>query len=202
MSTSERLKRGSCRGWTSSAAASRDCAKMSPGLAKELASLVLEAASGGSSLASLVTSPQLGLWSRTSEVVQPSGSMPSVGNWEDSATKLYRSRCGQVMSARLIAESASLSSANCRRRQGGESNRWPTATAGDAKASGSRNTKGSKANLGVSLTDKAVVGDSTTGRGGHQRLATCTHGGDCRVRLSPRFVEWLMGFPEDWTVPD
>ncbi len=31
---------------------------------------------------------------------------------------------------------------------------------------------------------------------------TCTHGGDCRWRLSPRFVESLMGFPPGWTDVD
>jgi hypothetical protein len=35
---------------------------------------------------------------------------------------------------------------------------WPTATAGDAKASGSRNLEGSKAHAGVSLTD-AILHD-------------------------------------------
>ena len=42
-------------------------------------------------------------------------------------------------------------------------NLWPTPTHGDAKASGSRNTPGSKAHAGTSLTD-AVRGDGGTGR--------------------------------------
>jgi hypothetical protein len=42
-------------------------------------------------------------------------------------------------------------------------NRWPTPTAGDAKASGSRNTTSSKAHPGTSLTD-AVRQDGGTGR--------------------------------------
>ena len=37
---------------------------------------------------------------------------------------------------------------------------WPTPTAGDHKAAGSRNTPNSKANKGVSLTDAAVSGNS------------------------------------------
>ena len=68
---------------------------------------------------------------------------------------------------------------------------WPTATAGDAKSSGSRGKRGdpgNKANEGTSLTDATV-------RDGRHDLTTCTHGGDCRPALSPRFVEWLMGFP-------
>lgn len=44
---------------------------------------------------------------------------------------------------------------------------WPTATAGDAKASGSRTTENSAAHPGISLTDAAVHGlsiDDTAGR--------------------------------------
>ena len=41
---------------------------------------------------------------------------------------------------------------------------WPTPTAGDARGSGSRNTPGSKAHAGLSLTD-FVRGDGGTGRG-------------------------------------
>lgn len=37
---------------------------------------------------------------------------------------------------------------------------WPTATAGDANGSGSRNTPGSKAHQGVSLSDMVTTGDS------------------------------------------
>jgi hypothetical protein len=40
---------------------------------------------------------------------------------------------------------------------------WPTPTAGDAKSSDSRNTPGSKAHAGISLTDK-VRGDGGTGQ--------------------------------------
>jgi DNA (cytosine-5)-methyltransferase 1 len=46
----------------------------------------------------------------------------------------------------------------------GESSSWPTATAGDAKSSGSRNLEGSKAHQGVSLTDAVRFGNSTTPR--------------------------------------
>ena len=45
-----------------------------------------------------------------------------------------------------------------------------------------------RATAGTSLTDATV-------RDGRHDLTTCTHGGDCRPALSPRFVEWLMGFP-------
>jgi len=43
-------------------------------------------------------------------------------------------------------------------------NPFPTPTAGDANSAGSRNLEGSKANAGVSLTDKVVYGNSETPR--------------------------------------
>ena len=76
-----------------------------------------------------------------------------------------------------------------------EAKRWPTATAGDGARSGSRASRGNdgnQANEGTSLTD-------ATCRSGRPVPTTCTHGGDCRWRLNPRFVESLQGFPEGWT---
>ncbi len=58
---------------------------------------------------------------------------------------------------------------------------WPTTTVGDAKSSGQRSLPGSKAHPGTSLCDAT------------QRV----EGG----RLSPAWVECLMGFPPGWTVP-
>ena len=91
----------------------------------------------------------------------------------------------------------------------------PTPTAGDAKASGSRNTENSAAHYGLSLTD-AVRGD-----GGVGRLPTSTvndsknNGAPSQSRrqspnlnavavpaggpLNPPWIEWLMGFPIGWT---
>jgi hypothetical protein len=92
---------------------------------------------------------------------------------------------------------------------------WPTPTEGDAKSSGSRNTPNSKAHAGVSLTD-AVRGDQGTGRmwppplqRDSRTLASAApkpnhQGGENLVMtvggsLNAQFVEWLMGFPKDWT---
>jgi hypothetical protein len=69
---------------------------------------------------------------------------------------------------------------------------WPTPTAGDAKASGSRNLEGSKAHAGVSLTDAVTSGVSTASRLGQPRSAD-------GLVLNPRFVEAMMGFPDDHT---
>lgn len=66
--------------------------------------------------------------------------------------------------------------------------RWPTPTAGDADGSGSRNTEGSKAHAGTSLTD-AVRGDGGVGRSDAEH----------DERLNPDWVEWLMGYPIFWT---
>ncbi len=72
---------------------------------------------------------------------------------------------------------------------------WPTPTAGDSKASGSRNAEGSSANPGVSLTDAIRTGDSFGRRG----RSTEKPGSESRPHLNPRFVEWLMGVPRGWT---
>lgn len=103
----------------------------------------------------------------------------------------------------------------------------PTPTASDANSSGSRNTDSSKAHPGVSLTDWAR-GDGGTGRlnledwvqaGGPGLLPSpgasddknCADYSDGsrghspqlrhlgKGRLNPNFVEWLMGFPKNWT---
>lgn len=81
----------------------------------------------------------------------------------------------------------------------GMARHWPTPTAGDEKRSGSRappRRPGNSAHDGTSLTD------ATCRTPGRPHPTTCTHGGECRWRLNPRFVEWLMGFPPDWTDVD
>jgi hypothetical protein len=72
---------------------------------------------------------------------------------------------------------------------------WPTPTAGDSKASGSRNAEGSSANQGVSLTDAIRTGDSS----GRRDRSTERPGDESTPRLNPLFVEWLMGVPRGWT---
>ncbi len=70
---------------------------------------------------------------------------------------------------------------------------WPTATATatatDAKASGAaKYSTESGRHSGTTLTD-------ATCRSGRPLPTTCTHGGECKPTLNPRFVEWLQGFP-------
>lgn len=62
---------------------------------------------------------------------------------------------------------------------------WPTTTAGDAKASGSRSSETSDAHDGTSLTDATVRAAPTKG-----------------LKLNPAWVEQLMGFPSGWTLLD
>ena len=70
---------------------------------------------------------------------------------------------------------------------------WPTPTANDAKASGSRSLSDSRAHDGTSLTD-AMLSHS-----GGRRGQTRASGKTSTPVLSPQFVEWLMGFPRGWT---
>lgn len=91
----------------------------------------------------------------------------------------------------------------------------PTPTAGDAKASGSRNTETSKAHPGVSLSDfvrddggrgrmyaSPAARDHRSGKGrkdnGHTRQLPEQVGG----ALNPAWVEWLMQWPHGWTSLD
>lgn len=87
-------------------------------------------------------------------------------------------------------------------------------TAGDAKASGSRNTATSKAHPGLSLTDWAR-GDGGAGRlmptlqaEDHRNCADYSdrsrgHSPQLRHlgsgRLNPRWCEPFMGYPPGWT---
>jgi|SRR6185437_1097119 len=92
---------------------------------------------------------------------------------------------------------------------------WPTPTAGDGKSSG--NTPGSKAHFGISLTD-AVRRDQGRGRTVPTPAARdyrypnkqpyAARGGGKKGEqlpnamggpLNPAWVEWLMGFPPNWT---
>jgi hypothetical protein len=94
-----------------------------------------------------------------------------------------------------------------------ESGLLPTAVASDAYGSGSRNTPGSKAHAGISLTDY-VRQDGGTGRmwptpaaqdGKNGTLPPSQMDRDtvpgamlrsgARGQLNPAFVEWLMGYP-------
>jgi hypothetical protein len=168
----------------SSAAASP--VRTSPRPARELASLVLEAASTLSSLESLRRSPPTGSSSRTSPADRIAGSMPSEETWQSEAMKAFRSRCERAMSAPRTAVD--------------ESSSWPTPVVTDSKRSGRVTTKTDVMHPGTSLSD-AVLRIPT---GSHLGPTTFPPGpsGSPTVDLNPQFVEALMGFSTDWSIPD
>jgi len=186
--------------------------KTSAQQARELALMALEAAYGGSSTASQASLPLNGSSSKMSQAGPSAGLMPSVGAWDSSDTRRYRSRLRRRMLEHRTCGGGFLllptpSACSYGSNRGGAAGRvgpvrhslqslarsgmLPTPTAGDAKASGSRRKAGSSAKPGVSLTDVVVHGQSLHEH--HER----TKGG----HLSPRFVEWLMGVPQGWTEP-
>ena len=74
--------------------------KLSDARARQLAELVFEAAAGGTLLASLVSSPQLGLWGAESAVVRSKDyAMPQIGAWDAPATEAFRARLGGMFAA-------------------------------------------------------------------------------------------------------
>ena len=141
------------RALTSSAAGSPAKTCLSRG--KALASQARAAVCGSSSRASLASfDPVSSSW-KTSQ-------RSCLGGWtsfSETFPKRGMMRSGSISvlptSERRTGESG------CSSSRGGET--WPTATAGDANGSGSRNTPTSRAHAGVSLTD-AVRGDGGTGR--------------------------------------
>lgn len=73
---------------------------------------------------------------------------------------------------------------------------WPTPTSGDAKAAGSRNVQGSLAHAGTSLTDAASDEKGSAAAGQRRRQLSERVAG---LKLSPDWVEWLMGWPVGWS---
>lgn len=70
---------------------------------------------------------------------------------------------------------------------------YATPTVGDSKSSGSRNTQGSKANAGYSLTDQAR-GDLGSGRNSTSSPSETER----PAALNPDLSRWLMGYRAGW----
>jgi DNA (cytosine-5)-methyltransferase 1 len=203
--------------------------------------------SGPTSTRSFATwDPSTSSW-RTSPDSSPTGSMPFAGRWPNAGT-MRSGTCTELPThrRRTTAKGSTFSRGEyptpAATRYGSSQNEgkvphkrptegtesldtwarkaWPTATAGDAEQSGSRNSPGSKAKQGVSLTDMVKTGDSKgrwytptardwkDGRDpspnaptqrllGRQVHRTEMAGEEQRtsVCLNPSFVEWLMGLP-------
>lgn len=81
----------------------------------------------------------------------------------------------------------------------------PTPTAGDAKASGARAYPATATrNIGTTLTDATTRGLVDWGdyepaiRRQEAEFGRCAPDPKVDGRLSPRFVEWMMGLPAGW----
>lgn len=195
----------------SSAAVSPARTSASP--AKGPVLLASEADYGSSSLESLATFDRTSSSWRTSQLCLVEGTAKFSETWPRSGMTRNGTAYRLPPLVRLTAEI-------------GSGSLLPTPTAGDCKASGSRNTAGSKAHPGVSLTDWAR-GDGGKGRllptprasewkgtgplGSKSHLHRLSHGyldatmqelSGASGRLNPRFVEWMMGLPRDWTSLD
>lgn len=172
----------SCQPSTSSAVGSP--AKMSPARVRALALAVLKAAYGSSLRGSSGSSFQLGFWSKTLPPEPAAGSMPSVGVWNDSATKRYRSLCRQRMLALRTDEAAcSLSPAWPTTPR----HAWATPTARDCGGPHGRKTKG-----GRDLAREAVFWATPTASESTRGSAQATLGAapQPRARPGPQLEMW------------
>lgn len=85
----------------------------------------------------------------------------------------------------------------------GWAKRWPTPLTQDGQK-GDRSAASARAELirrGGSA-DLPIAVHAMGWPHGRPGPMTCTHGGECRPTLNPRFVEWLMGLPLGWTEID
>lgn len=151
---------------------------------------------------------------------------PTATDWK-GGTRLDQRR-GQLTEARVMLWPTPKSSPSGpdfarvnRPRSGGDDlvtavARFPTPTVGDSMGAGDRNRPGSKAHIGLSLTDRVVRELSTPAekRVTRQRqlfesegalTETVTLGEEEspkrteKGKLNPDWVEWLMGWPLGWT---
>ena len=73
---------------------------------------------------------------------------------------------------------------------------WPTAVVGDSRSSARHTTDTGVMHPGTMLLDAVRVW-----HGLHSSTVTGAESPSTSgLRLNPRFVEWLMGFPDEWTV--
>lgn len=181
--------------------------------ASELASLVLEAAYGTSSLASLRAAVHRGSSSKTSEAEQSSGFPRYAEHWNDTATRRYRSRLRRAIaerptnahafsSSRALPPTATTKSWHRQTMAGGErvSLRELLPTLG-ASSHGS-NRGGQVGRVGeIRPSLRGLLPTLTTQRATYatrrDQVYPTLHG-TVDGPLNPRWLEWFMGFPDGW----
>jgi len=151
--------------------------------AKELALLVLAAASGTNTSASFPRFNRHSLWSRMSPAERLNGLMPCEQVWDSSAMQAYRSRLQQLTSELRTSVSV-------------YSSLVPTLTASTyGKNQGGSAGKTGPARCSVqSMARQGTLRPTLMRARGEQTVAI-----EDGVELCPKFGEWMMGFEENWT---
>lgn len=188
--------------------------------ARELALVVLAAASGLSTSESFLNYARNGLWSRMSPAALISGLTLSGKAWNSRDARAYRSRLRQQMLARRTNVDASSSllptltkTANMlepsMQKWPSHRNLLPTLTAqsygsnqgGQAGRTGSiresLQTMAKNGKLAATLCARDARGPTQARKSKGGRNLPLEAGG----HLSPTFCEWFMGFPENWSLP-
>lgn len=119
----------------------------------------------------------LGPSSRMSPAVQKDGSTPFVVSWNDSASKRYRSQCRRKLLELLI--------------DGTGSSLLPTPNATPYGT-------GNNGNPHDHRTEYATKGKPSLWTMARRGMLPNHDAGP----LAPRYVEWMMGFPDHWTKID
>lgn len=153
--------------------------------AKELAWQVLAAAYGSNSCESSQSFSRPSSWSKMSPAERVLGSTPCAQAWESKATRAYRSHLRRLISEHHIN---ALVFSSLR----------PTLTRTANMLAPSMQKWRAHRNLRPTLTAAAYGSNQggAAGRTGKKRVSLDTLAG---APLSPRWCEWWMSFPKDWT---
>lgn len=136
------------------------------------------------------SSASLGKWDPSSCSWRMSQAM---FDWASTECSVILPKSGSTQSGQLFEHPMS----ELRTDESGCSS-WPTAVAGDAKSCGAAAySTASGRHSGTTLTDATRKWNSGRQDPNQTGAESPNTSG---LRLNPRFVEWLMGFPDEWTV--
>ena len=179
--------------------------------AKELASLVLKAASGTSSLASLKRCARAWSSSRTSPAELTPGSTPCEETWKSSGMRRYRSRLAQLIAERVTYVDASflwptLTAADnmlspSMQKWAGHRHMLPTLMAQDygSNQGGAAGREGKVRHSIMSLVRNGLLPTMTASMQDKGGTPENKHQRGLPVRsLSLQWCLWFMGFAEGW----